>query len=221
MATFSTLDDLRKLAEIQPACLVGFSGGKDSLAVMDIATRTFKRVVAFHMYTVPGLRLVDRDINAMKERWNVPVVFYPHIAFLTALGTGLYGNEPEWSNDVPIPTLREMYDWIMHDTKIPLILSGAKKSDSMARRRFFANTASWDDIVYPIKDWNKFDVLSYLRAQKIPVPESSGVAQSRIDFSSPSLVWLHDEHPEDFVKLCEWFPYAEAAVKRHQWFGIK
>jgi 3'-phosphoadenosine 5'-phosphosulfate sulfotransferase (PAPS reductase)/FAD synthetase len=220
MPKLDALANLRELARKQPEALVGFSGGKDSFAVLDLATRTFKRVVAFHFYHVPGLQVIEQQISVAKERWGVEVVYYPHRIFLSALRGCLYCDEPDWADTLPELTLRESYEWIMHDTGIPLILTGAKKSDSLARRRFLANTESWDDIVYPIRDWNKFDVLGYLAAQKIPLPPSSGGHTTGIGLDPASLCWLHDEHPEDFQRLLKWFPYAEAAVKRRDWYGV-
>lgn len=215
-----TLTVLRDRARISDSCLVSYSGGKDSLAVLDLCSRAFKRVICFYMYLVPGLKVIDDQMTLARERWGVEVLFYPHRVFFQALQDGLYCKEGFWNDDLPMLSLREIYDWVILDTGIPQIATGAKASDSMARRRFFKNTESWDDIFYPLKGWNKHDVLAYCRAQRIPLPDAHAGNTTGVDLSTRSLLWLHDSYPDDFKRLCQWFPFAEAVVYRREWYGI-
>ncbi|HZQ45959.1 MAG TPA: hypothetical protein VFC07_03025, partial [Verrucomicrobiae bacterium] len=78
----------------------------------------------------------------------------------------------------------------------------------------------WDDVFYPIKGWNKHDVLAYLRMQNIPLPDAHQGNTSGVDLSTRSLLWLHDAYPDDFKLLCRYFPYAEAVVYRRKFYGI-
>jgi hypothetical protein len=67
------------------------------------------------------------------------------------------------------------------------------------------------------KPWNKFDILSYLKLNNIPVPKSSGVA-SGVDLSRESLMFLYSEWPRDFEKIEQYFPYIRALILREKWF---
>lgn len=50
-----TLAALKKYREQHDSVVVSYSGGKDSLCVMELCTRTFPKVEAFIMELVPGL----------------------------------------------------------------------------------------------------------------------------------------------------------------------
>jgi hypothetical protein len=81
-------------------------------------------------------------------------------------------------------------------------------------------TQHWD-VVSPLSEWTKLDVLSYLKGRGLPIPDSSGRSATGIDLSTPALLWLHDNFPHDFAKLCEVFPFTEAVVWRREWYGIE
>ena len=44
---------------------------------------------------------------------------------------------------------------------------------------------------------------------------------SGVGLDHASLCWLHDSHPEDFKKLLEWYPYAEACIWHREWYDVK
>ena len=120
---------------------------------------------------------------------------------------------------LPDFSIFDCYDVAMEETGIPLVVTGAKKADSLWRRRNLSKTRKRTSIVHPIKDWTKFDVLAYLEANKIPLPESSGHSATGIDLSTPSLLWLHDRHPEDFARLRQWFPHIDAVPARRDFYA--
>ena len=75
--------------------------------------------------------------------------------------------------------------------------------------------------IQPCVGWNKFDVMSFLAARKIPLPPSSGRSATGVGLSTPALLWLHDAYPDDFEKVCGVFPFARAAIYRREWFGVE
>lgn len=216
----TTIEALNAKAKVSDACLVAFSGGKDSLAVLDLCCRTFKRVVAFHMYFVPGLACVEEQMNYARYRWGVPVLYYPHWVFLKCLRAGVFGNEGEAQQGIPEMKLHDIYTWIMADTGIGVIATGARRADSFWRRRYFYLTRHWGEMLYPLKEWMLSDVLAYNRLHDIPLPDSEGKANTGIDLTANSVLWLHDHHPEDFARLEAWFPYVRAVVYRRQFHNI-
>jgi len=216
-----TSQDLSLLAEMHDSVLVSYSGGKDSLVCLDLASRAFKRVVCFFMYLVPGLDVIERQLAYARDRYGVEVLYYPHISLAK-----FYKNEVfcpalyKWDN-VKELNLGYVYSAVSRDTGIDLIMTGAKKADSLWRRTKFFSFARRDNVVHPLVDWNKYDVLAYLGIHNIPLPDSSGRAATGVDLSTPSLCWLYDNHPGDFRKLCEYFPYAESVIYRREWYGIE
>ena len=220
----STTQMLTEYARRYDGVLVSYSGGKDSLVTLDLCTRTFRRVVCFFMYFVPGLAVEEAVLDIGRKRYGVEVLYYPHWSVIAALKYGTY-SAPHLSKD-SLPgdyTLNDVYNLARADSGIQLIACGIKKADSEFRRK---NMTAFQrkDVMCPLRDWNKLEILSYLAMHKIPVPKTSkGKTESAtgVDLSAPALCKLHDEHPDDWRKLLAWFPYAEAAIARRHLFGVK
>lgn len=199
--------------------LVSYSGGKDALATLDLCTRTFKRVVCFFMYLVPGLSVVEEQLDFARKRWGVEILQYPHWSTIQCLKHGIYC---PFRDDLPADyTLSDIYNLARDDAGLRLIANGNKKADSEFRRK---NAAAWQraDVLCPLREWNKLEVLAYLALHKIPVPKTkTGKTESAVgvDLSMPALCQLHDNNPADFRKVVEWFPYVESVIWRRHYFG--
>jgi phosphoadenosine phosphosulfate reductase len=224
-----------------PSCLVFYSGGKDSLAMMDILVRVFDRVDGVFMYFVPGLECIEEKLEYARQRWGVTIHQYPHWCLSRILLAGVYRlvgmrqvfggvfNEylPDGSSGklrvnsegIPELSLNDIYEMVKLDTGIGLIATGAKRADSLWRRKMLGNWGNRPDIIYPLKNWNKPDVYAYLMARQIPIPDGTQGSSTGIDLTQKSLLWLHDEHPRDFDKICEIFPLAEAVVWHRKFYG--
>lgn len=70
--------------------LVSFSGGRDSLVVLDLCRRFFKNVVCFYMFIVPELRRIEEYFGYAKQHWNVTILQYPHWVLTNYLKNGVY-----------------------------------------------------------------------------------------------------------------------------------
>jgi hypothetical protein len=131
-------------------------------------------------------------------------------------------------HDPKLETLEELklgqiYELAMAESGIPLIAMGGKKADSLWRRRQMKVNSWYKDLLLPLKDWSKLDVLAYLKARGLPIPvaESKSAAINGISLVTPSVLWMHDNYPDDYKKLLDWFPFAEAIVKRREWYGVQ
>src|SRR5262249_47570543 len=116
--------------------------------------------------------------------------------------------------DAPELTLQHVHAHAREATGIDLIASGGKSADGTWRRRQMKATRD-AHVFYPLDGWNKWDVLAYLKSQGIDAPEKFDV-----DLSARSVLWLHDQYPEDYGRLLEVFPHAEAIVRRRAWHGV-
>lgn len=216
----STLSELRKARSISSSCLVAYSDGKDSRAVMDMALRTFDHVEGFYMWFVPGLKFIDEGLAVAEQRYGIKIHQFPHWSAATAMKNGVYCDPARKRDDLPEIKLADLYAYAMKVTGIPLIMTGAKKADSGWRRRFIHSTKHWERIIYPLVEWTKWDVLSYLKGRNISIPNNSaGGVAGGVALVPHELLWIYDNHPDDFWRIAEFFPYVEAVVRRREFYG--
>lgn len=215
-----TLETLKRAAGHYRKALVAFSGGKDSLTVLDMAKRHFKEVECFYLYFVPGLSFIEERLNWASKTFDVRIRQYQGPGFYNYLRIGAYTYE-YYKNELYEPiSLDDIYAVIVKDTGIPLIITGMKKSDFLFRRLNLGRNQKNVETLHPIHTWQRFDVLAYLKSRNIPVPAGSNQLTNAVDLQVPNILWLHDNHPEDFKKVLEYFPFAEAVIWRRRFYKL-
>ena len=215
-----TLRDLNIAASRSSSVLVAYSGGKDALATMDLCVRTFKRVEAFFMYLVPDLEHVEAMLDFARKTWGVNIRQYPHFSLPKLLNSGAYCPSHYSRDNLPEFRLAEVYGAAMQDANIHMIATGAKKSDSLFRRKSWHQFEK-DYLVYPLREWSTRDVLGYLNLRKLPVATKNEKHQtSGVDLTTRDLLRIHDQFPADFDRMERVFPYIRAVVKRRDWYGV-
>lgn len=73
---------------------VALSFGKDSLATLDLCTRMFRRVEAYYLYRVRGLRVVSEWAEEVRRRYGIAVRMYPHFDLVRCYRAALL--QPHW-----------------------------------------------------------------------------------------------------------------------------
>lgn len=141
-----------------------------------------------------------------------------------ALRRGVY-SKPSYRLD-PFRTyaLKDVYEAARSKIGIQMILDGQKRGDSMLRRRVIkAETQGRDDLWHPIAGWTNHDVRAYIARQglKAPLSLQTGRPSSGIELTEESLLWLHDNWPDDWQKLVAIFPFADAVVWRRRFYGTR
>ena len=215
----TTAAEIAKRSQKTSECLVAFSAGKDSLVVLDMACRAFKSVVAFYLYLVPGLRVIEDRLEAAAERWKVEILQYPHWIMVHDIKANIYCPKVPAFDSVTVPKPADVYAMIREETGIRLIITGDKKADFVARRAVIKREKDDPELFRPIADWRNEEVLAYLGHHGIPIPDANRDC-SGIDLRTDSLLWLHDNYPDDFKELCRTFPFALAVVKRRELYGV-
>lgn len=197
--------------------MVSYSGGKDSLVVMDMCVRTFPKVEAFMMEFVPGLPMNQERIDYAKSKWGVSVKRYPDPGAIEAIKWGIYCDS-HWKRGegkgITLPAIQRL---VCKDFGIPLIATGHKRSDSIGRRSQLEHAWS-ENIITPLIGFRKADVISYLRAKGIPLPVDEGRNSNAIGLNVQFLLWCHDNHPEDWKRLCAVFPYVACVPWRRTFY---
>jgi 3'-phosphoadenosine 5'-phosphosulfate sulfotransferase (PAPS reductase)/FAD synthetase len=216
-----TLRELGELSIAHSRVAVGFSGGKDSLAVLDLATKFFKEVIPYFYYFVPGLKHEESKLKIAAERYGLKVRMYPSASGLDALRDGMFCDEHPELESLPQMSRRTLYSWIKADTGATLMMTGEKKSDGPFRRRRIGSmqrTDKWDDMVLPIRNWLKWEVLAYCKANRIEIPDAGRGDNGRFTLHDSEILHAYDHHREDYEVMKEFFPYIETVVLRREWF---
>jgi 3'-phosphoadenosine 5'-phosphosulfate sulfotransferase (PAPS reductase)/FAD synthetase len=130
--------------------------------------------------------------------------------------------------ELPKIGLNDIQNIARAETGIRWIASGERADDSMARRARLVRCKGIEEPqfrIFPIYDWHTNEVVSYLRSKRIPMPPRIGRAgesgTSGFELRAPCLRWLRDNYPDDYQKVLEVFPHAEAAIKREEFSGSK
>lgn len=195
------------------------SGGKDSLVILDLCCEVFTNVSAFHMYLVRGLRCIEDHIDAAGRRHGVKVHYVPHWALSRMFKYAVLRPPVAAADKIRILAQRDIERSITVKTGSHLFAYGDRASDSFVRRFY---TRENDGLrireqrtkLYPIWDWKDADVYGYLKAKKIPMPPRFGGERKQSGFSldPECLQWLKDNHPHDYQKVLEVFPYADTQL---------
>ena len=204
MSISDSLKDLERLASNSESILVSYSGGKDSRVILDLARRFFKNVVCFYMYFIPEMNY-NKSVSEYPKSLKIPVLEYPHPAFFSFLKDAIYCDDK--FSKLPNVSVLDIYSMVRQDTSYYHILHGAKKSDSFWRRRQFGNTKGekYKGIHYPLKEWNKLDVISYLKSKNIEIPEMSLLRQNAtgVGLRTSELLYFYEKHRDDFEIICK------------------
>lgn len=199
------------------AVLIAYSGGKDSLALVDLCVRNGKRVECFFMHFLPDMDYSRYWIEYAIRRWGVTVRSYQHWNTTYFLRRGVFRTGPDTS--IPKLTIGDIERTAREDSGIEWIGYGYKKIDSLQRRGFL--THDWPDGINPerkcfapLAEWNNTEVKAYLSRRRIPIPGIDGKRSTGISLMPTCLAWLRDEWPDDYKRVLKVFPLAEAQADR-------
>lgn len=203
------------------------AAGKDSIALLEMASPYFREVVCVHMYVVKGLEHIARHIRWATERYsNVRFVQIPHYATYSYRKTGFMGCAME--PDTRLRTLGWLTDAVRERTGIEWAMFGFKQNDSMNRR---AMLRSYGDLpmsidkrkAYPLSEWSNAYVMEYIRRNRLMTPEWYGGERgnpqsSGTDITDPRyLMFLRDRFPEDYVSVLNEYPMAERILFEYEY----
>lgn len=211
------LDYARSILEDRDV-IVSFSGGKDSIVVLELAKQYGKRVEAFQMELLPGLEVLAAPVREAEARYpGLKVRRFPHWL------RGYFGREGVYcfGKQAPVLNINDVYALMRHETGIDLVVTGAKKGDSLRLRgsgvHKYKNPAL---LAAPIWEWRQLDVLAYMASRKLPRPPNDGRASGGVDMTAESVLFLHDRYPADYAKLHDFFTFVGAIERRRHWHGI-
>lgn len=218
-----TISYLQDLAKVNSEVLVAFSGGKDSLVVLDLACKIFPTVVAYYQYMLPESDYEADRMALAKERYkNCSFISIPSWVLFEYLRTGVFCDEGMSKDGWPEYKAKDVTRIVQEATGIKLVLTGMRKTDNFTRRVSLDKDGEKRNVYHPVKDWNKHEILAYLVSAGIPVPQIKSALGNSFDITchSSSVLWLKENFPRDFEKMRRLFPYIEAVLWRKELYGI-
>ena len=211
---------VRTAATLSRRVLVGYSGGKDSAALLDLCIKHFDKVEVFFMYLVKGLRFQEATLESVEARHGLTIRRVPHFMLSEFLRYGTYRLE---DFETPIVTVPQVYDYLREQTGCHWIACGERIADSTFRRAMIKRSGSIDmkrGRFFPLAEWTKADVLAYNRQHKLHVGgESAKLGFSFRSLAGEDMAKIREAYPEDYERIRRWFPLVEGAVKRYELTG--
>lgn len=215
-------DPIKTQSRITDTVLVAFSGGKDSVVTLDLCCRYFKRVIPFFMYIVPGLEFQEQLLDWYERRYGLEIVRLPHFEVSNFMR---YGTFREYDFSVPIISITDIYAYMRTTTDGTWIAAGERINDSIVRRAMIKHSGTVDrnrGRFYPVAYWTKRNVMDYIKTKKLKL----GIDSKKLGFSFKSLdghelSMVKQEFPNDYERILRMYPFAEAAVRRFEMYGIE
>ena len=210
-------DTVKTASKITDRTTVFLSGGKDSVVTLDLCCRVFKHVDVVYMYLVDGLSFVESILGYYEHRYGISIHRVPHFMLSEWLRYGTFRN---YDLDVPIVSVKQIYDYCRELTGTYWISAGERCSDSIVRNAMIKQSSSIDHKrgrFYPVAYWKKGDILNYVKKHKLRISPESDVLGFSFRSMMPKDMYLIKKHyPEDFERIKEWFPLVEASVKKYE-----
>lgn len=213
------IDDVSK--ETDSILLFHSLSGKDSIVLLDLCYKKFKRVIVVFMYLVKDLEHIMRYYNYAKTKYpNIEFVQVPHYALFNYIKTGYMGikqntKQRQW-------TLADITDKLREKLGVEWACYGFKQSDSLNRRLMLRSYTDGKEAInwktkkfYPLSTYRNKEIMDFILDHRLKNPEvcgtnkqSSGVDIEDVEYQK----YLKELFPEDLEKIYKVFPMARIVM---------
>ena len=213
------IDDVSK--ETDSILLFHSLSGKDSIVLLDLCYKKFKRVIVVFMYLVKDLEHIMRYYNYAKTKYpNIEFVQVPHYALFNYIKTGYMGikqntKQRQW-------TLADITDQLREKIGVEWACYGFKQSDSLNRRLMLRSYTDGKEAInwktkkfYPLSTYKNKEIMDFILDHRLKNPEvcgtneqSSGVDIEDVEYQK----YLKELFPEDLEKIYKVFPMARIVM---------
>lgn len=214
---------LREVHSRTDRVIVALSGGKDSLVTLDLCVREFgANVSAFYMYLVKDMRCVETTVRWCEKHYGITVHRLPHWMLGLAYKNATYMPHRTGASEWRDMRLGDVEQLARKKSGAEWIAYGHRMADSIERVGMLKRISGFDEKgsrAYPLWAWNEAAVVAYLRAKKIPAPPKLTIlkrSMTGVSFNIDMLLAIRDKFPDDYAKILEVFPLADAKIARHE-----
>lgn len=215
-------DPIKTQSKVTDSVIVAFSGGKESVVVLDLCFRYFKNVKPFFMYICPDLSFQERTLEWYEKKYQTEIIRLPHMDVSEFFHYGSFRN-PDLT--FPIVSINDIYKYVRLQTDIWWIAAGERINDSIVRRAMMKKSGSIDTQrgrIYPVSEWKKQEIIDYIKFHNLYL----GADSKKMGFSFKTLEgrelhMIKENFPDDYRKILRLYPFAEAGVLRYEVYGEK
>lgn len=223
----TSIEVRQRLKDHGKPVILQFSCGKDSIATWIALRDADIEVIPVFLHIVPGLSFIADEVEYFQDHFKTRIRQYLHPGLYKALSRGV-AQTPERSRilesiDLPITTFDEFWDIIRDDEGLDhdtYLADGIRAADSIIRRTSFTKYGVFRQIprkVSPICDWLKGEVLDAIAKDGIELPVDYELFGRSFDGSDYRFSHkIRDRFPDDYKKILELFPMAEADIFRNE-----
>lgn len=213
-------DPIKTQSKVTDSVIVAFSGGKESVVVLDLCFRYFKKVQPFFMYICPDLSFQERTLQWYEKRYQTEIIRLPHMDVSEFFHYGSF----RWPDPTfPVVSINDIYQYVRLKTDLWWISAGERINDSIVRRAMMKKSGSLDvqrGRFYPVSMWKKKEIIDYIKFHNLYLGQDSRI----MGFSFKSLwgkelAMVKKHFPDDYAKLIKQYPFAEAGVLREELYG--
>lgn len=216
MAT-NLFDPIKTMSKVTDSVIVGFSTGKESIVTLDLCFKHFKKVQPYFLYCVPGVSFQERTLQWYENKYDVQIERLP--------GTNVseffhYGSFRIGDPTFPIVSIADIHKYLRLKYDIWWVACGERMDDSVQRRAMIKNQSTIyvdGGRFYPVASWKRQEIYDYIKHEKLYLGADSRALGHSIRMLHPDgLRFVKERYPDDFAKLLNLYPFAEASLKHEE-----
>lgn len=199
--------------------IVFYSGGKDSIVLLDLCAKHFDEVHAVFMYFVKDLDHQKPLLNFATNYKNVTLHQYPHWMLSHFYKRGNFRFHSTQTDSIKVIKQKHIEDYARLQTGCNWLVTGEKRADNV-KRYMFLGMQKFDSIcdnmkhAYPLSHWKKQDVLAYINQKRLikPVSYNPKANSEGVSVDIDVLLFLREKFPSDYKKIINIFPFSEKQI---------
>lgn len=202
--------EIKNISQKLESCIIMFSCGRDSIVMLDLFHKYFKnKTKILYLYFYPNLSIRNEIIKYYENQYEIKIEQFPH--WDTSY---LYLKKIKFKQ-------KDIEDYFRYKYNISYIAYGYRRSESIQRFGMLNNSNIKNGIdlknkkCYPLMNWSRKQIEYYIKKErlKLSVDYYSGYRDINV-FKGDALLWLYNNHKEDYEKIKIVYPGIEGELIR-------